>query len=118
MTINVPQTKFDEMGDLISCGSISEKGCSKGSVVFNDELFVITGAGGDGNGGWSFFWAMRAIPLKDYTGKLKPLPYNDHHYERLEGKRETGYNGILISSDRQKVVLTGETITFKLIDNE
>jgi len=113
MIIYVSQREFNKMGDIISCGTISEKGCSKGSINLNGESFVITGGGGDGNGGWSFFWAMRAIPLKDYSGSLKPLSYNDHHYERLEGRRKTGYDGILISSDGQKVVLSGETITFK-----
>ena len=113
MDVYVPRPKFEEMGDKISCCTISDKGCSKGTVNLNNELFVITGGFGDGKGiGWSCLMGMKAVPLKAYGGSLKPLNYNDHLLDRLEGNREVGYDGLLISSDGKNVVLTGDTIFF------
>lgn len=119
MDIHVPRPKFEEMEDKISCCTIAEKGRSKGTVYINNEMFVITGGIGDGKGiGFKSLFAMKAVLLKDYSGALKPLKYNDHSIDRLEGNREVGYNGLLIESDRQSVVLIGETIYIRPTENE
>ncbi len=114
----VPRPKFEEMTDKISCSEISNKGCSAGSVYFNNEQYVITGAVSTGAGGTSAIWGNKIVPLEIYLGELKPLLYSEHNNEVDEGKRERGYDGMLIVNEGRKVVMTGPRITFRPIETE
>jgi hypothetical protein len=105
--IKVSKEKFEEMGKIISCDWIIEKGAARGTVHFEGTEFVITSAVGNGNGtgGWKEVTGYRVVDKQKYKGTLEPLPYNAHYWEVDIGRRERGYTGMLIKYGNRQLVM-------------
>jgi hypothetical protein len=105
--IKVPQSKFDEMGKIVSCQSIIETGKALGTVFFENTEFVITSAVGNGKGvgGWASVTGYRVIDKLNYKGILEPLLYDQHWIEVNAGKRERAYTGMLIKYNKRELVM-------------
>lgn len=113
MELFVPQPKFFEMTQINSTCSISEAGSKvAGSTFYNRVEYVITGSMSSGMRGFICVWGIICIDIERYTGALKPLPYSKHQAEVNAGKRERGYNGMIVKKGSRTLVLTGERVTF------
>ena len=97
LKIKVPHSKYLEMGNIISCDWISEKGTVRGTVHFENIEYVITSAVGNGDGKtWKEVTGYRVIDSQKYKGLLEPLSYHNHYREVVMGRRERGYTGMLV----------------------
>lgn len=104
--IKVPKSKFDEMGTVVSCQSIIEKGKALGVVDWGNLEFVMTSAVGNGTGkGWKSIDGYRVIDKINYKGLLEPLLYDQHWVDVEAGNRQRGYTGMLIKYLNRELVL-------------
>lgn len=88
-------------------------GKAKHLIKFKGKSYCLTGSIGTGTGvGARLRWAYEAVLLSEYKGANKPLSYHDHFDEARAGKRDRSYDGILLTYQKQKVVLVGPQITF------
>ncbi|QKX07721.1 hypothetical protein HN014_22235 (plasmid) [Aquimarina sp. TRL1] len=112
--VSIP--KFWEFEKSICPGLISEKGQIKMVVDLQGLKYVgiesITPLIRNGRRE-NIILAIQAIPLEVYSGDLKPLTYNEHFLEVNLKKRKHGYNGMLVTLQNSKVVLSGENIKIK-----
>lgn len=111
---------FEELCELISCGSIPE-GKARGIANFEGAIYVITGAR-YGNGGE--FYAVPCIPLKSrQPGHPKPRTYarktdvlsrldeTGLHKRMAERIRENFYSGMVFRYKGQEWLLLAGEIT-------
>lgn len=115
--IFIPRPKFDEMTKASSVQTISEKGTAKALIKYDRKEFVVTGTMSTGASGYLAVWAIQAVDLSVYDGKLKPLNYHDQHTAYTRNERARGYTGMLITYQERQMVLVGKQITFKPTEN-
>lgn len=109
--IKVSSSKFAEMSKRIWCLELSEEKPVK-SVMYQGNKYVITGAVGTGTGeGWSQLQAYKVVPLALYQGGVEPMTYRQAINAVYDGKRQRGYNGMLIKCDGAPYVMVGPKIT-------
>ena len=109
----VPNPKFDEMIEKISCLKIVE-GKNVPTVNFGGKTFVITSAAGTGTGfSWEYVEGYEVVPEQLYRGDLVPMKYQAHFNAVLDKLRPRSYNGLLLTVDDRPFVCIGERNRFE-----
>lgn len=111
MDVVVPYSKLHEFCEVDNLSAISG-GKNVTAVRFNGELYIPNGCGSSGAKGYLWCWAHRFIALDDYVGEIQAMEYDDHQAAISEGKRERGYENIIVRYNGSKVVMVGERISF------
>lgn len=113
MDLLVDDLKFEELVKACSVMELSENKPVKATVLLKNTEYVVTGMAGTGTGiGWAEVYANRVVDLIKYRGKLTPLSYLEYRTEVNAGRRERGYEGLLVQYGTRKLVMC-EQVVFK-----
>lgn len=91
---------------------LSEGKPVKATVLLKNTEYVVTGARSSLDLGWHEIYANRVVDLIKYRGKLTPLTELEYRTEVNAGRRERGYEGLLVQYGRRKLVMC-ERVVFK-----